>query len=83
MQPLVDQMTRERPNDRPTIEEAMQQFEQLLGSLSYWKLRSRYVYRDEVLGRPFRAVRHVLRTVRWILTRASAIPTHQAIASAA
>ncbi|TFK92735.1 hypothetical protein K466DRAFT_581647 [Polyporus arcularius HHB13444] len=81
MRPLVEQMTRVEPSDRPTIEEAMQQFEQLLGSLSYWKLRSRYVYRDEVLGRPFRAVRHVLRTVRWMMTRTSAIPTQKAIAS--
>ncbi|RDX54876.1 hypothetical protein OH76DRAFT_846539 [Lentinus brumalis] len=74
MQPLVDRMTRERPDDRPTIGEAMQQFEQLLGSLSQWKLRSRYVYRDENLGRPFRAVRHLYRTISYVLAGLPAIP---------
>ncbi|KAI0709576.1 kinase-like domain-containing protein [Cerioporus squamosus] len=78
MQPLVDQMTREEPRDRPTIEQAMQQFEQLLGSLPQWRLRSRYVYRKDLLGRPFRAVRHVYRTMRWIVIRTPAVPTYKA-----
>ncbi len=78
MQPLVDEMTRQEPGDRPTIEQAMRHFEQLLGSLSQWRLRSRYVYRDEfLLARPFHLVRHIYRTVRWILRKTPAIPTYE------
>ncbi|TFK92729.1 hypothetical protein K466DRAFT_594989 [Polyporus arcularius HHB13444] len=80
MRSLVDSLTCEEPSDRPTIEEAMQEFEQLLGSLSQWTLRSRYVYRDELFFvRPFRAVRHICRTIRWLATMTPVIPTYEVV----
>ena len=75
MAPLVEEMTRQQPGDRPTIEQVMQRFQEIQGSLPEKKLRSRYVYRDEsLLARPFRAVRHVYRTARWDVTERPAIP---------
>ncbi|TFK83401.1 hypothetical protein K466DRAFT_498538 [Polyporus arcularius HHB13444] len=75
MKPLVDQMTREEPDGRLTIEQAVQQFEQLLGSLPQRKLRSRYVYRNEwLLARSFRAVRHLYRTISYVRAGLPAVP---------
>ena len=79
MKPLVEEMTRKEPDDRPTIQQVVQLFEKLQGSLSQWRLRSRYVYRDELFFvRPFRAVRHTYRTVGWIVDKKSAIPAYEA-----
>lgn len=75
MAPLVEEMTRQQPGDRPTIEQVIRRFQEIQGSLPEKKLRSRYVYRDEsLLARPFRAVRHVYRTARWAATERPAIP---------
>ena len=79
MAPLVEEMTRQQPGDRPTIEQVMQRFQEIQGSLPEKKLRSRYVYRDELFFvRPFRAVRHTYRTVGWIVDKKPAIPAYEA-----
>ena len=72
---LVEDMTRNVPEDRPTIEEAFKRFEVLRSSLSEWQLRSRFVYRDEFLvGRMYRACRHVVRTAKYLHRGLPALP---------
>lgn len=76
MRPLVEDMTRKVPEERPTIDEAFTRFEKLRLSLSEWTLRSRFVYRDEFLaGRMYRACRHVVRTAKYLYRGLPALPT--------
>lgn len=76
LRPLVEDMTRKVPEERPTMDEAFRRFEELRMSLSDWKLRSRFVYRNEFLvGRMYRACRHVLRTVKYLHRKLPALPT--------
>ncbi len=68
-------MTRKVPEERPTIDAAFQ-FEELRMSLSQCTLRSRFVYRDEFLvGRMYRACRHVIRTAKYLHRGLPALPT--------
>ena len=73
---LVDEMTREVPEQRPTIEEAFRRFEEIRTALPWWKLRSRYVYRNEFFAaRIYRAFRHVVRTITYVKNKYPALPT--------
>ena len=75
LKPLIEDMTRNVPEDRPTIDEAFNRFEVLRSSLSEWQLRSRFVYRDEFLvGRMYRACRHVVRTAKYLHRGLPALP---------
>ena len=75
MEPLIADMTQEDPQKRPTAQEVVSRFAEIRRGLSFWKLRSRVVRRDE--GWPMRVLRlgrHVCRTTRYILGRKAAIP---------
>lgn len=76
LKPLVNDMTRTVPEERPTIHEAFERFEALRSSLSEWTLRSRFVYRNEFLvGRMYRACRHIVRTATYLHRGLPALPT--------
>ncbi|TFK92748.1 hypothetical protein K466DRAFT_201477 [Polyporus arcularius HHB13444] len=76
MRPLIDEMTLKVPEERPTMDEAFQRFEELRLSLSQWTLRSRFVYRNEFfVGRMYRACRHVIRTAKYLHRGLPALPT--------
>ncbi|RDX54886.1 kinase-like protein [Lentinus brumalis] len=76
LRPLIEEMTRTIPEERPTIDEAFKRFEELRLSLSNSTLRSRFVYRNEFLvGKMYRACRHVIRTVKYIHRGLPALPT--------
>ena len=76
LRPLIEDMTRRIPEERPTIDEAFKRFEELRLSLSNWRLRSRFVYRKEFLvGRMYRACRHVVRTAVYLHRGLPALPT--------
>ena len=63
MKPLIDDMIQDDPSERPSIGEAKARFEKIRDSLSWWKLRSRVVYRkDWSITGFYRACRHVVRT---------------------
>ncbi|RDX54887.1 hypothetical protein OH76DRAFT_1478401 [Lentinus brumalis] len=80
LKPLLEEMRRKAPEERPTIDEAFKHFEELRLSLSEWTLRSRYVYRNEFFpGRMYRACRHVVRTVKYIRRGLPALPTPTAV----
>ncbi|KAI8993985.1 hypothetical protein BD414DRAFT_535053 [Trametes punicea] len=64
MKPLVDYMVQDEPTKRPTIGEVVARFNDLLGSLGSWRLRSRLRPRDEHWTlRPFRNANQVVTTV--------------------
>lgn len=75
LRPLVDAMVVDDPSKRPTIDEVITQFEEIVKRLSWVKLRSRIVYKESSIGRAYRRVRHILRTIGYIATFRPAIPT--------
>ncbi|RPD55425.1 hypothetical protein L226DRAFT_514269 [Lentinus tigrinus ALCF2SS1-7] len=83
MRPLVADMTREKPEERLSMEQALRRFSELLASLPERTLRARYVYRSEFfVARVFRACRHVVRTAKYVRQGLSALPTPPAISRA-
>ena len=75
MQELVDAMTDESPEKRPTIEEVLERFENIRNSLGNTKLRNLIsLKKDPRLFTAFRHVRQVLRTIRYIVLKKAAIP---------
>ncbi len=75
MEPLIRDMVQDDPAERPSIEEARARYLKIRASLSWWKLRSRLVYRkDWSIAGAYRACRHVVRMVEYMLTRKPAIP---------
>ena len=78
MKPLIKDMTQTNPNQRPTIDQAVERFEKLRASLSAWTLRSQFVYRYEFpIATLYRACRHVVRTIDYVAHGLSALPTPQ------
>ncbi|KAI1795576.1 hypothetical protein LXA43DRAFT_1090740 [Ganoderma leucocontextum] len=76
MHPLIDDMVQKDPSKRPTISQARSRFEELRGSLSERKLRSRVVYGDEfaIVGF-FRSLKHYFQTRVRVLRGTPALPT--------
>jgi len=73
---LVDKMTDESPEKRPTIEEVIERFGHIRNSLSNIKLRSLIsLKKDPRLFTAFRHVRQLIRTGRYIVLNKAAIPT--------
>lgn len=78
MQPLVDDMIQDDPHKRPTIDEVVARFDQLIPTLSTWTLRSRLIELEESekwpICRVLRRVHHFFRTSAHILTFHNSIP---------
>ncbi|OSD07008.1 hypothetical protein PYCCODRAFT_1449738 [Trametes coccinea BRFM310] len=75
MKPLVDDMVQDDPSKRPTIDDVAARFDILLGSLWWWKLRSRLRrWNEHWIERPFRVCAHIFRTVYYIITCTPALP---------
>ncbi len=76
MRPFIHNLTRKVSEQRPTMDEAFQRFDELLLSLFQWTLRSRFVYRNEFfVCRMYRACRHVIRTAKYLHRGLPALPT--------
>ncbi|KAG1827806.1 hypothetical protein EV424DRAFT_1389290 [Suillus variegatus] len=76
MEPLVSDMLQTDPAKRPTMDEVMSRFVPTYSALSPWKLRSRAVMKEEwIIMRPFRALFHWLRCLRFLWRRLPAIPS--------
>ncbi|KAH9834812.1 uncharacterized protein C8Q71DRAFT_766503 [Rhodofomes roseus] len=74
MQSLVDDMVRDEPKERPTIDEALSRFQEICASLSSRKLRSRLVARDEnPVERVVKGVKHALGSTRKVSHPVSAV----------
>lgn len=75
MKELVDAMTDESPEKRPTIEEVVERFDRIRNSLSNIKLRSIIsLKKDPRLFTAFRHVRQLIRTGRYVVLKKAAIP---------
>jgi len=75
MRGLVEEMTGENPAKRPTIEEVVQRFDHIRGSLSAIKLRSPITPKNNpILFTVFRHVMQMTRTVPYVICRRPAIP---------
>ncbi|KAI0296108.1 kinase-like domain-containing protein [Multifurca ochricompacta] len=75
MQDLVDEMTHEIPEKRPTIEGVLERFSRIRDSLSAIKLRSAITSKkDPKLFTAFRHARQLIRTLGYTINRLPAIP---------
>ena len=75
MEDLVSAMTREHPADRPRIEDVIERFNEIRGSLSKIKLRSALKPKKApfIMCAALETWQYV-RTIRYILSRKAAIP---------
>jgi hypothetical protein len=75
MKELVEEMTDENPEKRPTIEAVVEKFDRIRGSLSAIKLRSPVTRKNGfILLTVFRHAMQLTRTARYIIHRRPAIP---------
>ena len=75
MEELVEAMTDENPAMRPTIEQVIEKFEHIQGSLSVIKLCSPIASKkDPIIFTVFRHALQVARTVPYVIHRRPAIP---------
>jgi len=74
MQTLVDDMVQDDPKKRPTMDEVVGRFDDIVHGLSNWKLRSRVAKKNDDFGF-FYAIKHWPRRLSFILKRTPAIPT--------
>src|SRR5260370_815617 len=75
MESLIAAMTRERPEDRPCIEDVIKRFAMIRESLSKTKLRSALTSKKlpRIICPVKEAIQHV-RTIQYIILRKAAIP---------
>ncbi|KAH8982637.1 kinase-like domain-containing protein [Lactarius hatsudake] len=79
MRELVDSMTDEIPERRPTIEAVIERFDHIRDSLSTTKLRGLIsLKKDPRLFTAFRRLRQFIRTAHYIVLKKAAIPIPQA-----
>ena len=75
MNDLVESMTQADPSKRPAIDQAKDQFDEIMKSLSQKTLRSRLVRANEEPGMgPWLNIGHTFRTIRYRLLHKPAIP---------
>ncbi|CAL1706173.1 unnamed protein product [Somion occarium] len=74
--PLITDMMQDDPEKRPTIDVVIARFDQIVGNLSKWKLRSRLKKHIEwsVAGL-FRSGAHIIRTASYMLRGLDPVPT--------
>ncbi|KAL1713745.1 hypothetical protein EV715DRAFT_295791 [Schizophyllum commune] len=74
LEPLVDEMTRDDPLKRPTMKEVMTKFEDAIGLLSVWTLRSRALELEDGLQGCYQYGSHWIRRLRLTAGRRPAVP---------
>ncbi|KAJ7461288.1 kinase-like domain-containing protein [Mycena galericulata] len=73
MEPLVADMVNSDPALRPTMDEVVNRFEEIVARLSSWKLRSRVVHEKDVFG-VVHSNSHWLRRLQLVIGRYPPIP---------
>ena len=71
MQPLIDDMVQDEPKKRPTMDEVVERFAEIRQQIPWWKLRSPLTKE----GGWIKSAKHVLRTMGYMATLRSAIPS--------
>ena len=75
MESLVADMTQDDPTMRPTMDVVVSRFDEILRSLSTWKLRSRVVKKKEDAAlRLYHGTIHAFKFVVYVLKRTPPIP---------
>ena len=75
MSQLVQDMVQPDPSNRPTIDQVAERFEEIRAHLSWWKLRSRVVKKDEFhLDTVTRVAKHSFATVKYLVLFCSPVP---------
>ncbi|KAJ3512557.1 hypothetical protein NLJ89_g3446 [Agrocybe chaxingu] len=75
LKPLVSDMVQDDPFKRPTMKEVVRRYNELIGGLSPWTLRSRIVLRETgFFTNIFHAIKHWICRIKYIIWRISAIP---------
>ncbi|KAF8889897.1 kinase-like domain-containing protein [Infundibulicybe gibba] len=75
MRSLVSDMVQDEPTKRPTMDEVVSRFTAIRSKLSWWKLRSRFVRRDEnPIAGVFRSISHWAKQTVLIINRTPALP---------
>ncbi|KAI0069907.1 hypothetical protein K474DRAFT_1609666 [Panus rudis PR-1116 ss-1] len=76
LEALVRDMVQDDPSKRPTMDEVVKRFDEIIRRIPWWKLRSRLADKDETGEKRFiRTVHHYYRTTGHILTFRRALPT--------
>ena len=79
MKPLLDDMVQDDPSKRPSMNEVVKRFEEIVQGLTQWKLRSRIVprmkYFSQRIQSHFQVVSHWKRKLTYIMNKTPAIPT--------
>ena len=79
MKPLLDDMVQDDPSKRPSMNEVVKRFEEIVQGLTQWKLRSRIVprmkYFSQRIQSHFHIVSHWKRKLTYIMNKTPAIPT--------
>ena len=79
MYPLIICMLQKEPEQRPTMEQAMSELEQVISKLPRRKLRARLRERkDDAVLNVLKDVYHIFRTSFYVLLRLPPIPTSPA-----
>ena len=79
MKPLIDDMVQDDPSKRPSMNEVVKRFEELVQDLTQWKLRSWAAPRRKYFFRrmriPIDIVSHWKKKITYIMKKTPAIPT--------
>lgn len=79
MQTLVQDMVQDDPTKRPDIDECVFRLEEIVRSLSSWKLRSQIQLADDnIFGYIYRFFPHWARRLSYIIRRIPPIPVRKA-----
>ena len=79
MKPLIADMVQDDPTKRPDIDECVYRLEQIVASLSSWKLRSQVRQSDDLTaGYIYRFFPHWFRRISYIVRGIPPIPSDEA-----
>ncbi|KAH9937743.1 hypothetical protein B0H21DRAFT_758128 [Amylocystis lapponica] len=77
IKPLVEAMVQDDPHKRPTIDQVVTQFDDILRGISPLKLRKRLAQKqDSIMKRVILDIFHVFRTASYVVRRLPAIPDY-------
>ena len=83
MKPLINDMMKQDPSERPTMDEVVERFQAIRTGLSRWKLRSRIRPDHEPFFlRVIRSVTHNARHILYSLRGFPSLPTHHSMMNA-
>ena len=79
MKPLLDDMVQDDPAKRPSMNEVVKRFEEIVQGIPHWKLRSRtaprFLYFSQKIQIPLHIASHWVRKITYIMKKTPAIPT--------